>query len=132
MKRFDRKTEEFLSPPRFGKIATLRKDGSPHVTPIWYMYDRGQLIINTTTERVKYRNIRRDPRVCLLVDDGYPYVMVEGKARIASERDPRKDIENLAVRYLGEEEGKKEARERYLKMHRVSIEIVPERVVTAI
>jgi hypothetical protein len=63
------------------------------------------------------------------VDDGYPYVMVRGKARTAKERDPKKDIETLAIRYRGEEKGRKDARERYWKMDRVSVEIIPERVI---
>jgi PPOX class probable F420-dependent enzyme len=128
MVTLDAKVQEFLKGKYFGKIATVRKSGSPHVTPIWYMLEGDTIIINTTTDRVKYRNIKRDPRVCLLVDDGYPYVKIEGKARIADERDPRKDIEALAIRYLGEEAGRKSARERYWKMDRISIEITPERV----
>ncbi len=129
MATFDAEAEAFLEGKHFGKLATVRKGGSPHVTPIWYMYEDGRLIVNTTTDRVKYRNIRRDPRVSFLVDDGYPYVMVEGKARIATERDPKKDIEALAIRYRGEEAGRKSARDRYWKMDRVSIEIIPERII---
>ena len=128
----DAKAEAFLRGKYFGKIATVRKSGSPHVTPIWYMYEDGKLIVNTTTDRVKFRNIRRDPRVCFLVDDGYPFIMIEGKARIATERDPMKDIETLAIRYTGEEAGRKSARERYWKMDRVSLEIIPERVFQAL
>ncbi len=128
MALIDATVEAFLKGKHFGKIATVRKSGSPHVTPMWYMYEDGKLIINTTTDRVKYRNIRRDPRVCFLVDYGYRYVMIEGKARIATERDPKKDIETLAIRYTGEEAGRKSARERYWKMDRVSIEIIPERL----
>ncbi|HLQ07191.1 MAG TPA: PPOX class F420-dependent oxidoreductase [Nitrososphaerales archaeon] len=129
MGAFDSKAEAFLNGVYFGKIATVRKDGSPHVTPIWYMLDEGKLIVNTTTDRVKYRNIKRDPRVSFLVDDGYPYIMIQGKARIATERDALKDIESLAIRYTGEEKGRKAARDRYWKQPRVSIEILPERVV---
>jgi PPOX class probable F420-dependent enzyme len=126
---FDSKAEAFLKGIYFGKIATIRKDGSPHVTPIWYLLDGGKLIVNTTTDRVKYWNIKRDPRVSFLVDDGYPYIMIQGKARIATERDALKDIESLAIRYTGEEKGRKAARDRYWKQPRVSIEIVPERIV---
>jgi PPOX class probable F420-dependent enzyme len=129
MGAFDSKAEDFLKGVYFGKIATTKKDGSPHVTPIWYMLDQGKLIVNTTTDRVKYRNIKRDPRVSFLVDDGYPYIMIQGRARIATERDSLKDIETLAIRYTGEEKGRKAARDRYWKQPRVSIEIVPERVV---
>lgn len=126
--KFDPKVEAFLREKHFGKVATVRKDGSPHLTPIWYMYEDGRVIINTTTDRVKYKNILRDDRVSFLVDDGYPYVIIFGKARIAKERDPKKDIEALAIRYHGEEKGKRQAREHFWKMDRVSIEIVPEKV----
>jgi PPOX class probable F420-dependent enzyme len=127
--RLDGKVEAFLGGLHFAKLATVMKDGSPQVTPIWYMYEKGKLIVNTTTDRVKFRNIKRDDRVCFLVDDGYPYVMIFGRGRIARERDPMKDIEALAIRYRGEEAGRKATRERFWKMDRVSIEIVPERVV---
>ncbi len=126
---FDARAEAFLKGRHFGKIATISKDGSPHLTPIWYLYEDGKLIINTTTDRVKFRNIRRDPRVSFLVDDGYPYLMILGRARVANERDALKDIETLAIRYTGQAAGKKSARERYWKQPRVSIEITPERIV---
>ena len=132
MSDFDPKVKAFLKKPLFGKIATVKKDGSPHVTPIWYMLDRGKLIVNTTTDRVKYHNMERDPRVSFVVDDGYPYVMILGKARMAKERDANKDIEALAIRYTGEEAGRKSARERFWKQPRASIEIIPVRVISQI
>ncbi len=129
---FDEKTSAFLKGVHFAKLATLMRDGSPQVTPVWYMLEGGKLIVNTTTDRTKFRNVRRDPRVSLLVDDGYSYVTVFGAARVATERDPKKDIEALAIRYRGEEEGRKAARERYWKMDRVSLEIVPRKVVSGL
>jgi PPOX class probable F420-dependent enzyme len=126
------RVREFLEGKHFGKLATVMKDGSPHVTPIWYMLDQGKLIVNTTSERVKYYNIKRDDRVCFLVDDGYPYVVIFGRARMAKERDGKKDIEALAIRYTGEEKGKKSARAIYWKQPRVSFEIVPERIVNGL
>ena len=129
---FDARVEAFLREPHFGKLGTVKKDGSPHVTPIWYMLDDGKLIVNTTIERVKFKNIKRDDRVCFLVDDGYPYVAIFGRARIATERDQNKDIEALAIRYRGEEKGRRDARDRFWKMNRVSIEIIPEKVVVDI
>jgi len=131
-RRLSSKALEFLEGRHFGKLGTVMKDGSPHVTPIWYMLDGGKLIINTTNERVKYFNVRRDNRVCLLVDDGYPYVIIFGTARIATERDGKKDIESLAIRYQGEERGRKAARSIYWKQPRVSIEVVPERMVSGL
>lgn len=119
-------------PGLFAKLTTLMKDGSPHTTPIWYMYDGGQLIVNTTRERQKFKNIQRDDRVALLIDDGYSYVLFRGRARVADERDAKKDIESLAVRYQGEEKGRKAARVQFWKQERVSLEIVPEKVVSGL
>ncbi|HKT22621.1 MAG TPA: PPOX class F420-dependent oxidoreductase [Nitrososphaerales archaeon] len=132
MAKLTPKVTEYLKGKHFGKIATVMKDGSPHVTPIWYMLEGGKIIINTTTERVKYFNIKRDSRVCFLVDSGYPYVILFGKARVAAERDGKKDIEALAIRYTGPVQGRKAARERYWKQPRASIEITPERVVVGL
>ena len=130
MAKLEPRVKKFLGGKYFGKLATAMKDGSPHVTPIWYLLEGGRVFVNTTTNRVKYFNIRRDSRVCLLVDDGYPYVIIFGRARVAEERDANKDIETLDIRYIGEEAGRKAARERYWKDERISIEIEPERVVS--
>ena len=126
------KVTKYLKEKHIGKLATVMKDGSPHVTPIWYMLEDGKLIINTTTRRVKYYNVKRDNRVCFLVDSGYPYVILFGKARIAKERDGKRDIETLAIRYTGPVRGRKSAREVFWKQPRASIEITPERVVVGL
>jgi PPOX class probable F420-dependent enzyme len=130
--KFDAKAKAFLAGKHFAKLATLMKDGRPQLTPIWYMYEGDKLIINTSKDRVKYRNMKRDPRVSLLIDDGYPYVSIWGKARIATERDANRDIETLAIRYTGEKAGRKAARERYWKQKRVSVEIIPQRIVSGL
>ncbi len=129
---FDARTEAFLKGVHFGKLATLMRDGSPQLTPIWYVYENGRLIVNTTDDRTKYRNIVRDERVAFLVDNGYEYVTVFGRGMVAEERDAKKDIENLAIRYTGEEKGRKAARDHFWKEDRVSIEIIPERVVSGL
>jgi len=129
MGRLDPGGVEFLSGKYFGKLATTVRDGSPHVTPIWYMLEDGRIFVNTTTNRVKYHNIQHDSRVCFMVDDGYPYVIILGRARMVKERDGKKDIETLALRYTGAEAGREAARERYWKQERATVEILPEPVV---
>ena len=56
--------------------------GGPHVAPVWYdVDDDGSLVFNTGASTVKGRNLRRDPRASLCVDDDRPpfsFVMVEG------------------------------------------------------
>ncbi len=129
MKSLSEKGVDFVKGRHFAALTSLHRDGSPHTTPIWYMYQHGKFFVNTSEGRVKLNNIRRDRRVVLLVHDEYSYVALEGEARIAVERDPLKDIEALAVRYQGERDGKRSARSRYWKQKRVTIEFIPRRVI---
>ncbi|MFJ2645742.1 PPOX class F420-dependent oxidoreductase [Streptomyces sp. NPDC087420] len=92
---------------RTGKLCTVRADGSPHVAPIWFVLDGDDLIFNTGKETVKGRNLRRDNRVALCVDDERPpfsFVVIEGRAELSE--DPEKLLEwavRLGARYMGEE-----------------------------
>lgn len=72
------------SPVRPALLATTRPDGRPHLAPVWYdVDDEGALVFNTGAESVKGRNIRRDSRVSLCVQDERPpfaFVTVSGRA----------------------------------------------------
>jgi PPOX class probable F420-dependent enzyme len=118
---------ELVSKPLLSKVATVNRDGSAHVTPTWFMYEDGKFLITTAQKTVKVRNIGRDPRVTLLIDDGYKYVMVKGRARINNERDVEKDSEKLATRYLGIEAARKMLPD-ILKVKHVIVEVIPEEV----
>lgn len=65
-------------------MATGRKDGSAQLTPINYAYVDGKFLISTTKDRVKYHNVRRNPKVslCIIRKEWHPYVTVYGTARI--------------------------------------------------
>lgn len=94
---------------RTGKLAVTRKDGSPHVTPIWFLLDGPDFVFNTGTESMKGRILRRDPRVCLCVDlpePPYSFVMVEGEAELSEELDEMREwATRLGTRYMGAERG---------------------------
>jgi PPOX class probable F420-dependent enzyme len=60
--------DAFLDEPHTMVVATLRRDGRPHLTTVWYRWDGEAFWISTNRNRQKYRNIRRDPRVTVLVD----------------------------------------------------------------
>jgi PPOX class probable F420-dependent enzyme len=73
------------SPPHTAKLATTRKDGSPHVAPIWYVVDDRSLVFTTHRASLKGRNLRRDPRAALCVDDERPpfsFASVEGTVEL--------------------------------------------------
>jgi PPOX class probable F420-dependent enzyme len=100
---------EFLSAgTRTGKLATTRKDGRPHVMPIWFVLDGDDVVFTTGANTVKGRNIRRDGRVSMLVDDEQPpfaYVQVNGSA--TWEDNPSNMLDwatRIAARYMGEDQ----------------------------
>jgi PPOX class probable F420-dependent enzyme len=95
-------------PPHTGKLATTRKDGSPHVAPIWFTVDDRTIVFTTGAETVKGRGIRRDPRVALCVDDERPpfaFVVVEGRAEVSDDLDAVLHwAALLGGRYMGADE----------------------------
>ncbi|MFJ6778931.1 PPOX class F420-dependent oxidoreductase [Streptomyces yangpuensis] len=96
---------------RTGKLCTVREDGSPHVAPIWFVLDGDSFVFNTGKDTVKGRNLARDGRVALCVDDDRPpfsYVVLQGRAEISGYADDADGMlawaTRIAARYMGEEE----------------------------
>jgi PPOX class probable F420-dependent enzyme len=81
--------ERFLRGRRVAVLATIGEDGRPVLTPIWYLYEGGKLLMRTGTDSRKASNIRRDPRVSVCVQDEQPpyaSVTIYGTATIDGER----------------------------------------------
>lgn len=80
--------EFLMAGTRTGKLATVRADGRPHLTPVWFVVDGDDLVFNAGEDTVKARNLRRDHRLTLVVDDDqfpYAYVVVEGTATLSDD-----------------------------------------------
>ncbi|RSS78348.1 PPOX class F420-dependent oxidoreductase [Streptomyces sp. WAC06614] len=90
---------------RTGKLATVRADGSPHIAPIWFVLDGDSLVFTTGKDTVKGRNLVRDGRVALCVDDERPpfaYVVLHGRAEISEDADERLTwATRIGGRYMG-------------------------------
>jgi PPOX class probable F420-dependent enzyme len=97
------------------KLASTRADGRPHVAPVWFVLDRstagpdnpiGDILFNTGAATVKGTGLRRDPRVCLCVDDERPpfsYAVIEGTATLSEElEEVRRWATIIGGRYMGE------------------------------
>lgn len=97
---------QFLDEPRFGVLATINADGSPQQTVMWFAREGDTIMMNTLRGRKKDRNIARDGRASLCVEDGQTYLTLTGT--IAFEGDVEqglRDIDKLARRYMGPESG---------------------------
>jgi PPOX class probable F420-dependent enzyme len=100
--------EEFLKGPNVAALSTVRPNGRPHVTPVWYEYDGHEFIVSTFRETQKLKNIEGKGFASLLIyTQVVPYrmVLVQGTARIGSTID-NVWRERVAIRYLGETEGR--------------------------
>ncbi len=127
MSKLTKEQVDLLRSKHLAYLATVNADGSPQVTPVWVDTDGEAVIMNTSVGRLKERNIRRDPRVMLAVNDpanpNATQLLIRGRAELVHEG-AKETIDRLARKYTGHDEypwlqpGEK----------RVTIRVVPERV----
>jgi PPOX class probable F420-dependent enzyme len=96
------------SPARTAKLAVVRKDGSPHVAPVWVDLDGDDVVLMTSADTIKGKAILRDGRVSLCWDDERPpfsFVTVAGTATTSTDPDELLHwATRIAARYMGEEQ----------------------------
>ncbi len=98
--------KQFLSLKAYGHVVTRNADGSPQVSMVWMDVDGNEVLFNTAEERVKPRNLRRDPRIIISVqnpNDSQVYALFHGSATV-TEEGADEHIDKLAKRFLGMDE----------------------------
>ncbi len=70
--------DAFLSTSRVARVASLRADGSPDVTPLWFAWVDGSLWLSSLLRSQRWTNLARDPRVSVVIDDGDTYETLRG------------------------------------------------------
>ncbi|MCE0445716.1 PPOX class F420-dependent oxidoreductase [Streptomyces tricolor] len=84
-------------------VGTVQPDGSPQMSPVWVKRDGDELLFSTTVGRRKEQNLRRDPRVTVVVMDPenpYAYAELRGTAEMTTEGGPEL-IDELSLKYTG-------------------------------
>ena len=118
---------------RTGMLATTRPDGRPHVAPVWFVLDGDDLVFTTGAGTVKGRNLRRDPRATLMVDDPTPpfaFVRCDGRVTISEDLDEMLVwATRIARRYMGPEQAGAYGR-RNAVPGELLVRLAPERTVT--
>jgi PPOX class probable F420-dependent enzyme len=111
------------SPARTGKLALTRRDGSPHVAPVWVDLDGDQIVFMTSADTIKGKSILRDGRVALCFDDERPpfsFVTVSGTTTTSTDPDELLQwATRIAARYMGSD-----VAEQYGRRNAVAPEMV--------
>lgn len=126
---FTEQQRAFLDRPLHAIVATLRRDGTAVQSVVWYLRDGDELWISTGPESVKVRQLRRDPRISVLVlsEDGHAYLAIEGTATIAEDIGTPERLD-LMRRYVGEEGARQMIQRRPLSRPNARVRVHPARV----
>src|SRR5436853_7141563 len=106
MAAFPDKYLDLFQKKAFGGCTTLLPDGSPHTTPVWVDYQNGEIWVNSAVGRQKDKDVRREPRVALSIqdpDNPYRYVGVRGHVREITTAGADAHIDAMAKKYLGQD-----------------------------
>lgn len=121
---------EFLQEKRFAVVGSKNPDGSPHLAVMWYLVDGEDIVVNSAQGRIKDRNLAADPRMSVLVEDGYRWIRIDGRATIEHDQKiAQADIRRLAARYYEDERKVEQAvKNNFGKQHRISYRLPISRV----
>ncbi|MGA9876648.1 MAG: PPOX class F420-dependent oxidoreductase [Solirubrobacteraceae bacterium] len=100
------RAEELLKDKNFCVVSTIRPDGTVHAAPVWVDVQDGRPVVNTAEGRAWPRNLERDPRVTLTVQNmqnPYEYLTVRGHVAERTHEGADEHIDRLAMKYLGED-----------------------------
>jgi PPOX class probable F420-dependent enzyme len=124
--------DQFLGQPMIAHLVTLRPSGTPHVAPVWFLWDDGRAFVMADANAVKVRNVKRNPLVALSIatpERPLSYVVLEGKAELKPE-DLNRVVERMCVLYDGPERGAEFAKELLEEDRMVLLEISVDRVLS--
>lgn len=130
MQRSPVERDTFLAARHTLIIATLRRNGWPQLTTVWYRWDGEAFWISTNRGRAKYKNLARDPRVTVLVDDPPNETSVVGRGRaefVAQDADAYEGALAIVSRYVDDPVGYLEPRR---DEPRVLVRIRPDELVS--
>jgi PPOX class probable F420-dependent enzyme len=129
MATLSEKARSFLNEKRFAVLATINQNGVPQQTTMWYLLEGDTILMNTKVGRLKERNMRRDSRISICVEDGYRYVTISGNVQIIDDPEiSQRDIHRLAVRYHGEEIAARQVAEQFAREHRATLRMHCEQI----
>ena len=125
------KRDEFLSKQKVLRLATVSKNKTPHIVPVWYRYSGKKFYIGTNTKTIKAKNIKKNKHVSCCIDVGINApniygVLAQGNANLILENNKVKNIaKKILLRYFKSLENK--SVKELLDDTDCIIEVVPEK-----
>jgi PPOX class probable F420-dependent enzyme len=123
------KAQTFLKEEHFAVLSTINKNGSSLLTPMWYVFDDdGTIIMNSQVRLQKVKNIRRDPRITVCVEDGTGYVSINGTVELIEDQEViRRDIELMVKHYIKDETTWQQSIAAFASQPRVALHLKGEK-----
>jgi len=121
----------YLDAPYIAVVATIGRNGTPHLTPNWYRYDGQVLTLITRTDRLKYLNLQRDRRISVCIYDppvASNYVVISGTAT-CHDQDIWDEARRIIARYRAPDQVD-DYLTRWQTEPRVLITVAPEHIAT--
>ena len=124
--------DAFLARPLVARLATVRANGTPQITPMWFLWENGVLYMSTRVKAAKVKHIRAHPRVAVVIDVmEAPFenesVTIEGPAEIRT-TGVKEVVTKIYRKYLGAEGLKSERARKGIETPRVILAITPVKV----
>lgn len=119
------------------QVATIGKDGAPHLTTVWFAIHDGRILFETYGTSQKVANLRRDPRLAVLAEDGTTYgtlrgVSINGRAEIIEDQPRRGELMEVLLGHHFPDLPPDQLRlmSERMAQKRVVIAVVPEKVMS--
>ena len=91
---------QYVESQKTVQVATLQRDGSPHLMPLWFAREADAIVLETFTKSQKVKNLERDPRITLLFEDGDEYTALRGASISARAELIQDDVERIHALHM--------------------------------
>ncbi len=124
--------ESFLEKPHIARLCSHNKEGTIHVSPVWFRHHNGQILIGTQDISQKARNVKRNSNVTVEIDtDEWPYkgVLIYGRAELDYDEPIQKRV-FINEKYVSRQQAESFVRSLGRRWKQVVIRITPQRIVS--
>jgi len=123
--------QAFLARPHFATLSTVNANGAPLSAVVWYAVEGDLVLFNSAGGRRWPANLRRDPRVALMIEEGYNYVQLLGRVHIIDDQEAAQaQMAKITARYITKPEVLAERIAEFRTQQRIGFELTPDSIYT--